>query len=215
MSMKTNLAGLNLIKSFEGCRLTAYKCPAGIWTIGYGHTGDVSEGMKITQAQADELLKKDLAKFEKKVAKYDSKYHWNQNQFDAMVSFAFNIGSIDQLTAKGTRSIEQIAEKITAYNKAGGKVLTGLTRRRKAEKELFCKPVSAANEAVNETVTNHDGYSVKVIAKSGLNVRKGPDIGCPKIGVLKKNDIVKVLRENSGWGRIETGWICLKYTTKI
>ena len=111
--MKTSDNGINLIKEFEGCMLTAYRCPAGVLTIGYGHTGsDVKAGMKITKEKATELLKKDLIKFEKHVMKYDNVYHFNQNQFDALVSFAFNIGNIDQLTAKGTRSIKEISGKI-------------------------------------------------------------------------------------------------------
>ena len=209
--MKTSTAGINLIKKYEGCRLEAYKCPAGVWTIGYGHTGDVSEGMKITQTRATELLKKDLERFEKNIAKYDAKYHWNQNQFDALVSFAYNLGSIDQLVAKGTRSISQIAEKMLAYNKAGGKVLAGLTKRRKEEKELFCKPVNVSSAKV----TNKKGYLVKVIASNGLNVRKGPGTQYSRVSVLKRNDQVRVLEEKSGWGHIETGWICLKYTAKM
>ena len=140
--MKISTTGLNLIKSFEGCRLTAYKCPAGVWTIGYGHTGNVKSGQKITQAKADAYLKSDLAKFERHVASYDKKYNWNQNEFDALVSFAYNIGSITQLTANGTRTKKQISERLTSYNKANGKVLAGLTRRRAAEKELFDKPVA-------------------------------------------------------------------------
>lgn len=137
--MKTGQAGMDLIKKYEGCRLDAYKCPAGIWTIGYGHTGDVQPGEKITQAQADAILRVDLEKFEKKVEKYYSRYRWAQNEFDAMVSFAFNLGSIDQLTAGGTRSRAVIAEKMLLYNKAAGKVLPGLTRRRNEERELFLR----------------------------------------------------------------------------
>lgn len=133
--------GLDLIKSFEGCRLTAYKCPAGVWTIGWGHTGDVYEGQVITQAQADQTLRDDMGAYECKVAKYDSVYHWNQNEFDALTSFAYNVGSIDQLTANGTRTRDIIADKMLAYNKGGGKVLAGLTRRRQAEQELFLMPM--------------------------------------------------------------------------
>lgn len=133
--------GLNLIKSFEGCRLTAYKCPAGVWTIGWGHTGDVVAGQTITQEQADRMLRVDMAAYEAKVMKYNDTYHWNQNEFDALTSFAYNVGSIDQLTAKGTRSRDVIADKLLAYNKGGGRVLAGLTRRRKAEQELFLEPV--------------------------------------------------------------------------
>lgn len=135
--MKTSQNGINLIKQFEGCQLTAYKCPAGVWTIGYGHTAGVKEGQTITQAQADVYLSEDLAKFERMVEKYDLKYTWSQNQFDALVSFAYNVGNIDQLTANGTRTKEEIADKILLYNKASGQVLAGLTRRRMAEKALF------------------------------------------------------------------------------
>lgn len=137
MALKTGQAGLAIIKQFEGCRLKAYKCPAGVWTIGYGHTGGVVSGQSITQTQADALLAADLEKFEKKVEKYNDKYRFSQKEFDALVSFAFNLGSIDQLTAGGTRSRAVIADKMLLYNKAGGNVLEGLTRRRKAERELF------------------------------------------------------------------------------
>ena len=110
--MKTSQNGINLIKKFEGCRLEAYRCPAGKPTIGYGHTAGVKMGQKITQVQAESYLKDDLVKYEKLVKKYNPKYHWNQNQFDALVSFAYNIGSIDQLTANGTRSIQEVAAAI-------------------------------------------------------------------------------------------------------
>lgn len=135
--MRTSQNGIDLIKKFEGCRLKAYKCPAGVWTIGYGHTKNVTPDQKITQVQAEGMLVDDLAKYEKLVDRYYKIYHWNQNQFDALVSFAYNIGSINQLTANGSRSIETIAAKMLLYNKAGGKVLKGLVRRRKAEHDLF------------------------------------------------------------------------------
>lgn len=139
--MKISDKGLDLIKKYEGCRLTAYICPAGKATIGYGRTAGVTRGMTITQAQAEAYLKQDLTKFEQLVEMYHSQYHWNQNEFDALVSFAFNVGSIDQLTAQGTRSREQIAAKMLEYVKGGGKVLPGLERRRKEERELFLTPV--------------------------------------------------------------------------
>ena len=149
--MKTSQRGINLIKKYEGCRLTAYKpVPTEkYWTIGYGHYGpDVQPGVTITQYQADLYLLLDIEKFEKKVEKYNAKYMWTQNEFDALVSFAYNIGSIDQLTDNGKRTKQQIAAKIPAYNKAGGKVLAGLTKRRKEEQALFTEgledvPVSA------------------------------------------------------------------------
>lgn len=102
--MKISQKGMDLIKRFEGCKLTAYKCPAGLWTIGYGHTGNVREGQVITQDYAETLLRQDLITYELKVSRYEPKYTWRQHEFDALVSFAYNIGSIDQLTANGTRS---------------------------------------------------------------------------------------------------------------
>lgn len=135
--MKTSDLGIQLICRFEGLRTDAYKDAVGVPTIGYGHTKGVQMGMKITKEQAIEFLKEDLVKAENAVNKYNAKYNFSQNQFDALVSFAFNIGSIDQLTAKGTRTIEKIAECIPKYNKAGGKKLQGLVNRRQAELEMF------------------------------------------------------------------------------
>ena len=136
--MKISDNGLNLIKKFEGCRLTAYQDAVGVWTIGYGTTNadkaitgtTICQGLKISQATADDWLRQSVdKKYGPKVDKY-SAYNWNQNEFDALVSFAYNIGSIDGLTAKGARTRSEIAAKILEYNKAGGKVLAGLTRRR-------------------------------------------------------------------------------------
>jgi lysozyme len=140
--MKTSNAGLELIKSFEGLRLKAYQCPSKKWTIGYGHTGKIYgikivRGLNITERLANKLLLSDVEKFEKKVAKYDKKYKWTQNEFDALVDFAFNIGSIDKLTVFGTRKKEVIADKILLYNKSNGKVLDGLTIRRHIERIRF------------------------------------------------------------------------------
>lgn len=147
--------GLNLIKSFEGCRLTAYKClpTEKYYTIGYGHYGsDVTAGMKITKEQAEELLLQDCKKAIKNVNSFMSKYNFNQNQFDALVSFAFNVGSINQLTASGTRTLEQISSKITAYNKSSGRVIAGLVKRRAKEKELFDTPTSTTVKKSNEEI---------------------------------------------------------------
>lgn len=160
MGLTTSQNGINLIKQFEGCRLKAYKDSVGVLTIGYGHTKGVKAGQTITDQQAVSYLKSDLKVYEAKVNKYYPKYKFNQNQFDALVSFAFNIGSIDQLTARGTRSIATISSKILEYNKAGGKKLTGLVRRREAEKKLFDTPTTvkkSSTEIAKEVIAGKWG----------------------------------------------------------
>lgn len=135
---KINKNGLNLIKKYEGCRLTSYICPAGVLTIGYGHTGkDVKPNQTITKKKAISLLKKDLARFERHVQSYNYIYEWTDNEFSALVSFAYNIGNIDQLTEYGTRTRSQIRTAMLKYVKANGKTLQGLVKRRKAELKLF------------------------------------------------------------------------------
>ena len=145
MAMKTSSKGVSLIKQFEGCRLKAYKCPAGVWTIGYGHTAGVKAGDIITQETAESYLRNDLVTYEKYVMNYDGIYHFNQNQFDALVSFTYNCGAgnLKNLTQGGKRTIAQISDKLLLYNKAGGVTLLGLQRRRAAEKVLFDTPIKS------------------------------------------------------------------------
>jgi GH24 family phage-related lysozyme (muramidase) len=144
--MKTSKNGRKLITRFEGCHFKAYKCPAGKWTIGVGHTGlvdgkAINSKTVITAEECDELLIHDLEKAEHEVNEYNSRYDydWNQNQFDALVSFVFNVGNLNQLTAGGTRNNEVISRKILLYDKANGEVLAGLVNRRKAEHDLFVR----------------------------------------------------------------------------
>lgn len=148
--MKTSEKGIELIKSFEGLRLTAYLCPANIPTIGYGHTktvtqSDVKNGKTITEEQATELLKRDLEEFENAVNDLVTT-EIKQQEFDALVSFTYNLGkgafassTLRKLVNK--RQFLSAANEFEKWNKAriNGKltVLKGLTRRRKAEKELF------------------------------------------------------------------------------
>lgn len=148
MTLNVSKNGLELIKSFEGLRLKAYKCvpTEKYYTIGYGHYGaDVKKDMSITEPQAEALLKQDLAKAIKNVNTYNGKYNFNQNEFDALVSFAFNVGSINQLTALGTRNKKTIANKILQYTKSGRKVIKGLVTRRQKEYKLFTTPVNTLN----------------------------------------------------------------------
>ena len=136
--MKTSKQGLEVIKKFEGLRLKSYQLPSEAkYTIGYGHYG-VDSGITITQLKAEEYLIKDLATAENQVNKYQSIYHFNQNEFDALVSFAYNIGNIKQLTQNGARTKTEIGEAFLLYNKSGGRVLKGLTNRRIAERKLYC-----------------------------------------------------------------------------
>lgn len=147
---KISKTGIDLIKEFEGCHLTAYRDEVGVLTIGYGITDSdksitgttIKSGLRISQATADKWLEEALSKkYLPLVMKYDTRYNWNQNELDALVSFAYNIGSIDQLTANGSRSRATIAAKMLEYVKAGGVTYNGLVRRRKAERELFLKPI--------------------------------------------------------------------------
>ena len=141
--MKTGRNGINLIKSFEGLRLHAYKCPAGVWTIGYGHTKGVKKGDMITELKAETLLIIDLQSSENAINKL-VKVPLTQNQFDSLVSFVFNVGNgnfskstlLKKLNNKDYTAASNEFEKWVFANK---KKLLGLVKRREAEKELFLK----------------------------------------------------------------------------
>lgn len=145
--------GLDLIKSFEGCRLSAYKCPAGVWTIGYGRTNGVYEGMTITQEQADNMLREDVKYYANAVDRYNSRFNFTQEEFDALTSFTYNcgVGSL-QAVMSCCNTKQEIAEECKLYNKGGGVVLAGLVRRREEEYKLF---MSGSNNNTN----NNGGYS--------------------------------------------------------
>lgn len=138
--------GLQLIKAFEGKHNKGYLCPANVWTIGYGHTGPTfdkptPQGMTISDFDAETLLKKDMAKFEDVVTKH-VKVPLSQNQFDALVSFTFNVGagafaSSTLLKLLNQGKYDEVPAQFLRWNKGGGKVLAGLVRRRKSEAHLF------------------------------------------------------------------------------
>lgn len=148
--MKTGLNGLNLIKEKEGLRLKPYLCSAGVATIGYGSTM-YADGRKVTlkdaaisEKQALELLANTLGKYEKAINDY-VKVQLTQNEFDALVSFTYNLGAGNLLSSTLLKKINAgdkagAANQFDAWNKAGGKVLEGLVKRRAAEKALFLKP---------------------------------------------------------------------------
>ena len=143
--MKMSKKGIELIKKYEGLRLTAYKCPAGVWTIGYGHTKGVKEGQKITNSQAEELLKEDLRVFENGVNKWNLQI--NQYQFDALVYFAFNLGLKKKKKSTLLKKVQAnpqdktIKDEFLKWVNAGGRKLEGLVRRRNEEAEMYFKEV--------------------------------------------------------------------------
>ena len=134
---------LDLIRQFEGLRLAAYKCPAGVPTIGYGTTRGVKMGMTVTKDEAEKLLQADVTPFSDRINKL-VKVKLNQNQFDALVSFVYNVGSgafADSTMLKliNQNLLDDAANQFIRWNKANGEVLTGLTRRRMAERDLFLR----------------------------------------------------------------------------
>ena len=208
---------IKLVKEFEGLYLKSYKDEVGVWTIGYGITNadkaitkvTVRAGLKITEKTADNWLEKALnKKYLPKVMKYNSKYKWNQNEIDALVSFAYNIGSIDMLTANGTRSRATIAAKMLQYNKAGGKVLNGLTRRRKAERELFLT-------AVKKKAAKKKTYATVNTKKDPLTIRSAANAKSKEIGKIPKGTKVEVVKKGAYWTKVKykttTGYVATKY----
>jgi lysozyme len=139
--MKISQSGIDLIKRFEGCKLKSYLCPAGVWTIGYGHTANVRKNQIITSEQASAMLMSDLLQFERAVNAMVA-VPLKQGQFDALVSFAFNLGSgalagSTLLRKLNSGDYKGAADEFLRWNKAGGKVLEGLSVRRRAERALF------------------------------------------------------------------------------
>lgn len=208
---------IKLVKEFEGLYLKAYRDEVGVWTIGYGITNadkaitkvTVKAGLKITEKTADNWLEKALnKKYLPKVMKYNSKYKWNQNEIDALVSFAYNIGSIDALTANGTRSRETIAAKMLQYNKAGGKVLNGLTRRRKAERKLFLT-------AVKKKAAKKKTYATVNTKKDPLTIRSAENAKSKELGKIPKGVKVEVVKKRASWTKVKykkiTGYVATKY----
>ena len=141
MEFVTSQKGIDFIRSYEALRLKAYDDSTGVWTIGYGHTAGVAPGMTITESQAIEYFKADLKSFERSVNKYVFA-PITQNMFDALVSFAFNLGAgtlkrSTLLKKLNQNDIAGAAEEFGRFIFAGGKMMRGLVRRRDAEKEIF------------------------------------------------------------------------------
>lgn len=230
--MRTSQNGIDLIKSFEGCVLHAYKpVPTEkYYTIGYGHYGsDVNPWDQITPSVAEQLLARDLQKYENKVNQYNYIYNFNQNEFDACVSFTYNcgVGNFDKLVNYGKRSRDEIRTAWLKYNKAGGKELKGLTARRQKELELFNtyipqqttdSPVPVINTNVREvTAFVAADYIIKA---TSLRIREGIGTEYKQVGSVKCNEIVHVLvlytnNINEIWGKIDDNkYICIEQNNK-
>ena len=207
--MQISQTGLYLIKSFEGCSLKAYRCPAGVLTIGYGCTVGVKEGQTITQAQADSMLLKELSKFEDAVNKLNVSL--NQNQFDALVSFCYNLGTGifkgSLLNAIKTQNWQSVAQQILLYNKASvnGKLteLNGLTRRRKAERDLFIKSCITHDDelfkAVQKIFLSGINLNINVWKRLDLiNLNNVPSL-LNKLGGIEQLVADKVIRDRKLW----------------
>ena len=139
--MNISKEGLSLIKKFEGCELEAYLCPAGVWTIGYGHTKDVKEGDKINRDEADYLLQEEMIEYESYINDF-VEVPLEQNQFDALCSWVYNLGPTNLKNSTMLRVLNEekyadVPQQIKRWNKAGGEVLDGLIKRREAEAKMF------------------------------------------------------------------------------
>ena len=190
--MVTSDKGIKLITSFEGCHLKAYQDPTGTWTIGYGHTNGVYPGQTITQQQAELYLKQDLANKEKYVNKYNNVYHYNQNQFDALVSFCYNAGqgNLNKLLDGGNKPLEIVKLDLpTTCIKSKGVQLPGLVRRRKAEADFMGDCRKDIDSVVYEVIGNEWGTGERrkqLLTDAGYNYREIQDKVNKKLWKPKK-----------------------------
>lgn len=228
---------IEAIKKFEGCRLEAYQDAGGTWTIGYGHTKNVKNGDVITQDQADAILAEDVLSHASRVEKYQSIYNFNENEYNALVSFAYNIGNIDSLTLNGTRTKQQILQHIGDFCYSKGRRLEGLAKRRYLEAQLFAmKDDSTTNSELKENPTI--SYKVGNVYELQANVivRATPSIKGKKVGYAgltadgKKHDPEKNGSLNKGtkvtckdvkfvngniWIKCPSGWLAANYNGEV
>lgn len=191
--MRISENGKNLIKKYEGCQLKAYYCPSGVLTIGWGHTGDVYVGQTITQNQADILFDEDIKRYE--VAnKYGT---FNQNQFDALTSFAYNcgVGALKSVIESGN-----ITYQMGLYINGSNGALEGLRRRRKEEIELFNTPVSNLDSNVYKET------GIATVLVDVLNVRNNPSLSAQKVAEYYKNETIHYHEVH-----IKEGYVWIKY----
>jgi len=218
--MKISATGIELLKQFEGCRLTAYQDSVGVWTIGFGTTTGVKEGQTISQVKAEEYLRFDLAIFEKAVTE-SLKVPVNQNQFDALVSFTYNVGVsafrsstlLNLINEKTDKKV--VAAEFSKWVKAGNQTLPGLVSRRKAESELFLK--GAKNDVLAHTILaqrdtwlkRKPGQTSDLTPEQKLFVPKGSAHAWTNISIVPGEVDYKITLEaqpNQVWWFYPTHW---------
>ncbi len=190
--MNTSATMRQMIEGWEGLRLSAYQDVVGVWTIGYGHTGGVVPGETITQAEADTFMSNDLHTFEVAVTDYVGSAPTSQGQFDAMVSFAYNLGSgalknSTLLKKHNAGDFQGAADEFLKWNHAGGQVLAGLTRRREGERARYLddtvtaasptastSTAAVANAAIPSAITMQTALQLAGFYKGALDGIFGP-----------------------------------------
>ncbi|WP_158972654.1 glycoside hydrolase family protein [Paraglaciecola sp. L3A3] len=239
MSRLINQNGLNLVKQFEGLYTDAYICPAGVPTIGYGHTQNVQMGQSITEQEAENILQDDMQAFAIAVEKAIS-VELNDNQFAALVSFAFNCGAGNLNASTLRRKLNgkdydcvpsELSRWVKATDPSTGKKrsLAGLVKRRAAEGELFLKPVDDEASTLPELMPQKiepepemvvDQYAVN--ARSGLRMRAGAGQDFDILDNLPLNQILSIGQEIGNWVEVDLesdgvidGWVYKTYLRKV
>ncbi|MEC9340796.1 MAG: glycoside hydrolase family protein [Pseudomonadota bacterium] len=237
MTRSINRAGLDLVKHFEGFYPQAYRCPAGILTIGYGHTGsDVTDGLRISPARAESLLKDDLASACVAVRER-VQVPLTDNQFAALVSFTFNCGAANLASSTLLAKLNlgdyaavpgELNRWVKATDPATGRKrsLPGLVRRREAEGDLWLTPdctLPAAQRAIPQQIEPPDEESrYRVVARSGLRLRGGPDLTFDTIEILATGQEITARQRRGEWVEVDKnddglvdGWVFAAYLEPV
>lgn len=214
--MQISEQGITLIKKWEGLSLTAYRDAAGYWSIGYGHfigTKTLPEeyNKTLTLEDAERLLRKDIEESERRVNLFQGNYRFNQNQYDALVSFCFNIGNISNLTNNGKRSIAEIAAVIPQYCNAGGKKLRGLYNRRMEELSLFLEPITIESTLSGETPFLYKVTIDNLLIRQGAGKEYSYNKNSDGTAMHTGKGVFTITDVFNGWGKLKsgTGWISL------
>lgn len=233
MARQVNSAGIKLVKTFEGLKLQAYTCPAGVWTIGYGHTQGVKKGDCISAEQADQLLSDDLCQAGEQVDRY-VRVPLHDNQFAALASFTFNAGAGNLAASTLLRRLNQgdyecvpseLAKWVKATDPKTQKKITlpGLVKRRAAEGQLWLEADSAdefrnSSDMPQRVQADDDRPVYRVAARNGLRLRSGAGTQFDVLRMLPKDTLVHVVREHDGWAAIDCegdgaldGWVSLDF----